>query len=47
MDQNKAKDLVNVCRPQPDEFLTAVDFVKSTESVYKEFHLRRFKTVFR
>jgi hypothetical protein len=39
IDQKKAKDLVKVFRPRRDGFLTMVDFVKSTDSVYKEFRL--------
>jgi hypothetical protein len=39
IDQQKAKDLVKVFRPDRDGVLTLLDFVKSTDSVYKEFRL--------
>lgn len=39
IDQEKAKDLVKVFRPRRDGILTMLDFVKSTDSVYKEFRL--------
>jgi hypothetical protein len=39
IDQKKARELVKVFRPRRDGVLTMVDFVKSTDSVYKEFRL--------
>jgi hypothetical protein len=39
IDQDKARDLVKVFRPRRDGVLTMLDFVKSTDSVYKEFRL--------
>jgi hypothetical protein len=39
IDQEKARDLVKVFRPRRDGILTMLDFVKSTDSVYKEFRL--------
>ena len=39
IDQKKARELVKEFRPQRDGVLTMVDFVKSTDSVYKEFRL--------
>lgn len=39
IDQQKAKDLVKVFRPDREGSLTMLDFVKSTDSVYKEFRL--------
>lgn len=39
IDQEKARDLVKVFRPRRDGVLTMLDFVKSTDSVYKEFRL--------
>ena len=39
IDQVKVRDLVKVFRPRRDGVLTMLDFVKSTDSVYKEFRL--------
>jgi hypothetical protein len=39
IDQEKARDLVKIFRPHRDGVLTMLDFVKSTDSVYKEFRL--------
>lgn len=39
IDQQKAKDLVKVFRPDRKGALAVLDFVKSTDSVYKEFRL--------
>ena len=39
VDQQKARDLVKIFRPRRDGVLTMLDFVKSTDSVYKEFRL--------
>jgi hypothetical protein len=39
IDQEKAKDLVKIFRPRRDGVLTMLDFVKSTDKVYKEFRL--------
>jgi hypothetical protein len=37
--QQKAKDLVKLFRPDRQGYLTVLDFVKSVDSVYKEFRL--------
>jgi hypothetical protein len=39
IDQEMAKDLVNLFRPDREGYLTVLDFVKSVDSVYKEFRL--------
>ena len=39
IDQQKAKDLVKLFRPDRDGKLTMLDFVKSVDTVYKEFRL--------
>jgi small-conductance mechanosensitive channel len=39
IDQRKAKDLVKLFRPDRQGYLTVLDFVKSVDSVYKEFRL--------
>jgi hypothetical protein len=39
IDQQKAKDLVKLFRPDRQGYLTVLDFVKSVDSVYKEFRL--------
>lgn len=39
VDEEKAKELVKVFRPRRDGILTMLDFVKSVDSVYKEFRL--------
>lgn len=39
INQEKARDLVKVFRPRRDGVLTMLDFVKSCDSVYKEFRL--------
>lgn len=39
IDQEKARDLVKVFRPRRDGVLTMLDFVKSCDSVYKEYRL--------
>jgi len=39
VDQLKAKDLVKLFRPDREGGLTLLDFVKSVDSVYKEFRL--------
>jgi hypothetical protein len=39
VDQNKAKELVKLFRPDRQGNLTMVDFLKSVDSVYKEFRL--------
>jgi len=39
IDQPKAKELVKLFRPDRDGRLTMLDFVKSVDSVYKEFRL--------
>jgi hypothetical protein len=39
LDLEKATDLVKLFRPRRDGILTMLDFVKSTDMVYKEFRL--------
>lgn len=39
IDQQKAKDLVKLFRPDRDGNLTMLDFVRSIDSVYKEFRM--------
>jgi hypothetical protein len=39
IDQEMAKDLVKLFRPDREGYLTMLDFVKSVDSVYKEFRL--------
>lgn len=39
IDQQKAKEAMKVFRPDRDGNLTLLDFIKSTDSVYKEFRL--------
>jgi small-conductance mechanosensitive channel len=39
IDQQKAKDLVKLFRPDRQGYLNVLDFVKSVDSVYKEFRL--------
>jgi len=39
IDQQKAKDLVKLFRPDRDGNLTMLDFVRSIDTVYKEFRL--------
>ena len=39
INMEKAKDLVKIFRPRRDGVLTMLDFVKSTDKVYKEFRL--------
>jgi hypothetical protein len=39
IDQQKAKDLIRIFRPDREGGLTLIDFVKSTDAVYKEFRL--------
>lgn len=39
IDQRKAKDLVKLFRPDRQGNLSMIDFVKSVDSVYKEFRL--------
>lgn len=39
LDQQKAKDLVKLFRPDRDGSLTMLDFVKSVDAVYKEFRM--------
>ena len=39
IDQETAKDLVKLFRPDRQGYLTELDFVKSVDSVYKEFRL--------
>jgi small-conductance mechanosensitive channel len=39
INQEKAKDLVKLFRPDRQGYLTVLDFVKSVDSVYKEFRL--------
>ena len=39
IDQQKAKDLIKIFRPDREGGLTLLDFVKSTDAVYKEFRL--------
>lgn len=39
IDQAKAKDLIRVFRPDRNGCLSILDFVKSVDSVYKEFRL--------
>jgi hypothetical protein len=39
LDQQKAKNLVKLFRPDRDGSLTMLDFVKSIDSVYKEFRM--------
>jgi hypothetical protein len=39
IDQEKAKELVKLFRPDREGYLTVMDFVKSIDNVYKEFRL--------
>jgi hypothetical protein len=39
VDEEMAKDLVKLFRPDRQGYLTVLDFVKSVDSVYKEFRL--------
>ena len=39
IDQGKARDLVRLFRPDREGRLTMLDFVKSVDSVYKEFRM--------
>jgi hypothetical protein len=39
IDEDMAKDLVKLFRPDREGYLTLLDFVKSVDSVYKEFRL--------
>jgi hypothetical protein len=39
IDQEKARDLVKLFRPDREGCLTILDFVKSVDSVYKEFRM--------
>jgi hypothetical protein len=39
LDQQKAKELVKLFRPDRDGYLTMLDFVKSVDNVYKEFRM--------
>ena len=39
IDERKAKDLIKIFRPDREGVLTLLDFLKSVDSVYKEFRL--------
>lgn len=39
IDQDKAKDLVKLFRPDREGTLSLLDFVKSVDSVYREFRM--------
>jgi hypothetical protein len=39
IDQEKAKDLIRVFRPERDGSLSKLEFVKSIDAIYKELRL--------